>query len=470
MPGKAIIKQQRRVFDAFFKVDEFIVSHEQIDGAMSADQTRLVFERGDAAAVLLLNLDSKSVVLVEQFKLPAMVGRQRDDPSTSDGWIMETAAGMVEAGESPEATAIRETMEETGYQIRRPRLIAKFFSSPGGSSERMFLYFAEVRDSDKVAKGGGLDDEDVKVAPMALGDLLVRLANGGIDDPKLLVAAYWLQDYLRAAEDRRRLVDALDGRPAASAQVPPATASPAASGREALAPSTKRYAIKDRRELIVGYKTGAIDRIKDVSLWVNSENTDMMMDRFLGRSVSASIRFLGANKDENDNVFEDTIEEALRSAVGWRGHVKIGTVFVTDSGALRTTHNVRRIFHVATVEGVGAGQGVKADAAKLARCVEKLLKRVGEENNRFWRLWLRLRPYDSILIPLLGAGDGGLPVEVVAEAIIPTAIEYLRNNETWGLKEVYFLTYTAAHRDACDKVLRGFLDRRDGGLAEVETV
>ncbi|MGO9773495.1 MAG: NUDIX domain-containing protein [Roseiarcus sp.] len=196
MPGKAIVKQQRRVFDAFFKVDEFIVSHEQIDGTMSADQTRLVFERGDAAAVLLLNLDSKSVVLVEQFKLPALVGRQRDDPSTSDGWITETAAGMVEAGESPEATAIRETMEETGYQIRRPRLIAKFFSSPGGSSERTFLYFAEVRDSDKVAKGGGLDDEDVKVAPMALGDLLARLANGGIDDPKLLVAAYWLQDYL----------------------------------------------------------------------------------------------------------------------------------------------------------------------------------------------------------------------------------------------------------------------------------
>ena len=63
-----------------------------------------------------------------------------------------------------------------------------------------------------------------------------------------------------------------------------------------------------------------------------------------------------------------------------------------------------------------------------------------------------------------------MPVEVVAEAIIPTAIEYLRNNETWGLKEVYFLAYTAGHRDACDKVLRRFLDRRDGGLAEVETV
>lgn len=68
MPRKAVIQQQRRVFDDFFKIDEPIVSHEQIDGTMSATQRRLVFERGNSVAVLLLNLDIKSVVLVEQFK------------------------------------------------------------------------------------------------------------------------------------------------------------------------------------------------------------------------------------------------------------------------------------------------------------------------------------------------------------------------------------------------------------------
>src|SRR5712692_9613010 len=103
MPRKAIIQRESRVFDDFFKVDELIVSHQQTDGTMSADQRRLVFERGDAVAILLLNLDSRSVVLVEQFKVPTLVGRRRDDPSTTDGWILETVAGMVGSDETPEA-------------------------------------------------------------------------------------------------------------------------------------------------------------------------------------------------------------------------------------------------------------------------------------------------------------------------------------------------------------------------------
>ncbi len=193
MPGKVVIRRQRRVFDDFFKVDEIVVSHKQIDGTMSADQTRLVFERGDAVAALLLNLDIKSVVLVEQFRVPALVARRRDDPSTSDGWILETVAGMIDPNETPETAVIRETMEETGYRITNPRLIGKYYSSPGGTSERVFLYFAEVRDADRVGEGGGVDDEDIRVVDMTLDQLFDRLAEGNIEDPKLLIAASWLQ-------------------------------------------------------------------------------------------------------------------------------------------------------------------------------------------------------------------------------------------------------------------------------------
>ena len=48
MSRKAVIEQQRRVFDDFFKIDELTVLHEQIDGTMSANQRRLVFQRGDS--------------------------------------------------------------------------------------------------------------------------------------------------------------------------------------------------------------------------------------------------------------------------------------------------------------------------------------------------------------------------------------------------------------------------------------
>lgn len=452
MPGKAVIQQQRRIFDDFFRVEEFIVSHEKIDGSMSADHRRLVFERGDAVAVLLLNLDTRSVIVVEQFKLPALAGRRRDDASTTDGWIIEAVAGVIESDETPEVAVVRETIEETGYHIRHPKLISRFFSSPGAASERIFLYFAEVRESDRLGHGGGIDDEDIKIIDLTLDDLFDRLAKGTLEDPKLLVATFWLQDHIRSSDDRKRLIDSFWDRSKASGP----TASPPAVGNQPLTLSTVSYSFKNKPGLHIGYKTGAIDRIKDVNIWVNSENTDMMMDRFLGRSISAGIRYLGANKDENDSVIEDTIEEALRTAVDRRGHVKIGTVLVTESGALRATHNVMRIFHVATVEGVGRGLGIKAELSNLAHCVDNLLKKADEENNRPSRKWFGRKRFESILIPMFGAGEGGLQIEDVAQTLIPAAIEYFQRSDAPTLREIYFLAFTMRARGACDQVLHRY--------------
>jgi nudix-type nucleoside diphosphatase (YffH/AdpP family) len=185
------IRSERRLFDDFFKVDELIVAHERYDGRMSGDECRLVFERGDAAAVLLFDADARSVVLVEQFKPATLIGRRRDDPSILDGWITELVAGMIDAGESADQAVIREAFEETGYRIDNPRLIAKFFSSPGGSSERIFLYCARVSDVQREGRGNG--EEDIKVFQLGIDDLFYRLAEGAIDDPKLAIAAYWLK-------------------------------------------------------------------------------------------------------------------------------------------------------------------------------------------------------------------------------------------------------------------------------------
>ena len=194
MSGRAVIARQQRLFDDFFKIDELLVTHRQIDGTTSSVQRRLVFERGDSVAVLLFNRDRRAVVLVEQFKAPTLIARRRDDPATTDGWLVEPLAGMIDTGEAPEAAAIRETLEETGYRIREPELIGRFFVSPGGTSERVFLYFAEVGDADRVGMGGGIDDEDIKVLDIGLEELFEQLACGLIEDAKLAIGAYWLQN------------------------------------------------------------------------------------------------------------------------------------------------------------------------------------------------------------------------------------------------------------------------------------
>jgi ADP-ribose pyrophosphatase len=197
-PRRAEIRSQRRLFDDFFKIDELVVTHERFDGTMSPAERKLVFERGDAAALLLLNTDRNAVVLVEQFRAPVLIGRRRADPATADGWTMEAIAGMIDPGEAPAAAIIREAMEEVGYVVRAPQLISTYFVSPGGASERVFLYFAEVRDADRTGAGGGVDDdEDIRIIELPVGELFERLAAAAFDDPKLIIAASWLQARLR---------------------------------------------------------------------------------------------------------------------------------------------------------------------------------------------------------------------------------------------------------------------------------
>jgi 8-oxo-dGTP pyrophosphatase MutT (NUDIX family) len=55
---------------------------------------------------------------VKQFKYPTY--------EKGSGWIVETVAGILEPGETPEAALRRETLEETGYEIALLEPIATF--------------------------------------------------------------------------------------------------------------------------------------------------------------------------------------------------------------------------------------------------------------------------------------------------------------------------------------------------------
>jgi nudix-type nucleoside diphosphatase (YffH/AdpP family) len=145
---KVDIISRKRVFDGFFKLDEAALRFEKWDGNMSGVVTRLQLERGDSAAALIWNVDRQKVILVNQFKYPTYL--------KGSGWITETVAGIAEPGEKPEDALRREVLEEAGYRIAEGSIepIGAFYVSPGGSSERVFLYYVQVRDADRVEAGG----------------------------------------------------------------------------------------------------------------------------------------------------------------------------------------------------------------------------------------------------------------------------------------------------------------------------
>jgi len=149
----------------------------------------LSFERGDSVAALIFKPVTRRIVLVNQFKYPTY----RKGP----GWITETMAGMIDKNETPESAVRREIFEETGYNPISLERISTFYLSPGGSSERIILYYAEVDDK-KITEGGGLpaENEDILNVELSLEDALGQIDSGEIADAKTIIAILWLRNRL----------------------------------------------------------------------------------------------------------------------------------------------------------------------------------------------------------------------------------------------------------------------------------
>ena len=144
-------------------------------------------DRPDAVAVIVHNKKEKTITMGKQFRY-AIHDRFK-------GNLLEIPAGKIDKGEKPIKTAVRETYEECGYKLKAKNLkkVAEFFAAPGYTTEKFHLYYVEVKSSDKVNKGGGLEEENeyIETIEMPVKDFINAMKKGKIQDAKTLVAAQW---------------------------------------------------------------------------------------------------------------------------------------------------------------------------------------------------------------------------------------------------------------------------------------
>ncbi len=185
------ILDEEIIFKRFiFSIMQARLRHELYDGEMSDTLTRLSLIRGDSVAVLMHDPEAQTLIFTEQFRYPTY-----DKERAASGWLVELPAGSVERHESPEKTISREIMEEIGYQLRETHHINTFYVSPGGTSERIILYYARVNPKDRTGKGGGLveEGEDVQTILMPVSEALKKLRQGEFHDAKTIIALQWFQ-------------------------------------------------------------------------------------------------------------------------------------------------------------------------------------------------------------------------------------------------------------------------------------
>lgn len=183
------IISKERLYNGFFKIDRFDIQHELFAGGKSPVFTRELFERGEAAAVLLYDQVNDLVVLTEQYRIGAAFDTAQTTP-----WLLEVVAGIIEEGELPEDVARRESQEEAGCSITKLTHISSYWSSPGGTSEKIHLYCALI-DSSGLGGLHGLaeENEDILVRLIPFSDAYLAIESGEINNAATIIALQWLK-------------------------------------------------------------------------------------------------------------------------------------------------------------------------------------------------------------------------------------------------------------------------------------
>ncbi len=184
-PHDIDIIEKSTVYQGYFRVDSYRLRHGRFDGGWTGEIQREVFVRKNAAVVLPYDPDLGVFVMCEQFRVGAYAGEM-------EPWQLETVAGIIEDGETPEDVAVRETEEEAGRIITDLWPIQRYLASPGGSSESIYLYLGRI----SAAGAGGIfglpgEGEHIKVSVMEEDKLKSLMEAGKLGNAATVITAQW---------------------------------------------------------------------------------------------------------------------------------------------------------------------------------------------------------------------------------------------------------------------------------------
>ena len=128
--------------------------------------------RHAGSAVMMAVDESKRILLVRQYRLPA------------ERYLWELPAGRLDPGETPLQAAKRELQEETGYRARQWTKLASFWVSPGYVQEKMTIFVARGLTAGVATP---MEDEQIQLGWFTRRQLTNLIRLGKIEDAKTIL-------------------------------------------------------------------------------------------------------------------------------------------------------------------------------------------------------------------------------------------------------------------------------------------
>lgn len=118
----------------------------------------------NSVCVLLYHKQKDAFLFVKQFR-PAIWYTQESENIKFDkqGFTYELCAGLLDKGLSDEKTAYEEVIEECGYAPKQMERITMSYGGFGFSGHMQTMFYADIDESMRVGKGGGVDDESIEL-------------------------------------------------------------------------------------------------------------------------------------------------------------------------------------------------------------------------------------------------------------------------------------------------------------------
>ena len=130
------------------------------------------------AAACILAVKDHKILLVKQYR------------KAVEENILELPAGILNIAEEPQDGALRELKEETGYKAGKIELIYEFYTSPGFTNEKVYLFKA----SDLIFESTDMDeDECIETIQVDKDQAKKLLETGKIADSKTIIGLmHWI--------------------------------------------------------------------------------------------------------------------------------------------------------------------------------------------------------------------------------------------------------------------------------------